>query len=158
MSSSTETRVLAFLEAGSAGVSVQAAAGVSGGRGAAAPAPHQLGGAPGPVGADDERELVQPVPELLAGGQLAPDEGQRPRPQHPAGDGGNGPLGPRVSLRWGCHGHSHYPSTCRGKRPWWPQTPVATLLNSVGCGHRGGPPWAAQRGSQSLLSTGNTRC
>ena len=110
-----------------------------GGRGPAAPAPHQLGRALGPVGTDDERELVQPMPELLAGRQLAPDEGQWPRPEHPAGHGGNRPSGPRISLHWGCHSHGYYPSTCKGKRPWRPQTPMATLLNSVGCGHRGGP-------------------
>lgn len=54
---------LAFLEAGSAGVSVRQPRGQRGGGGAAAPH-HQLGGAPGPGGADHERELVQPVPEL----------------------------------------------------------------------------------------------
>lgn len=38
-------------------------------------------------------------------------------------------------LRWGCHGHSHYPLNVQRKRPR-PQTPVATLLKSAGCGHR----------------------
>lgn len=123
MSSSTETSVLAFLEVGSAGVSVRAAAGVSGGGGPVAPAPHQLGGALGPAGADDERKLVQPVPELLAGGQLAPDEGQRPQPEHPVRDGGGGPSGPLASLCWGRCGHSHYPRRAERKGPGGPKHP-----------------------------------
>lgn len=50
MSSSTETSVLAFLEAGSAGVSVQAAAGVSGGQGARSARTSSAGQGPRPCG------------------------------------------------------------------------------------------------------------
>lgn len=46
-------------------------------------APHPLGGVLGLLGAEDERELLQPVPKLLARGELAADEGQWPHLEDP---------------------------------------------------------------------------
>lgn len=47
------------------------------------PEPHQLGGILGLLGAEDERELLQPMPELLTRGELAADEGQWPQLEYP---------------------------------------------------------------------------
>lgn len=47
------------------------------------PEPHQLGGILSLLSAEDERELLQPMPELLTRGELAPDEGQWPQLEHP---------------------------------------------------------------------------
>lgn len=113
-SSSTETSVLAFLEEGvQQGWAVRPAwpGRASTGRlgtgkapveePRAGPAPHQLGRAPGFLGAEDERELLQPASELLARGELAPDERQRPQPEHPAEEAaGAGILRP---LGFSCH-------------------------------------------------------
>lgn len=41
--------------------------------------PHQLHGTLGFLGAEDEREVLQPVPELLTSGELASDEGKGPQ-------------------------------------------------------------------------------
>ena len=63
----------------------------------AGPSPHQLGRVLSLPGAEDECELLQPVPELLTRGEFAPDEGQWPQLEHP------GEEGRRMGLRvlWG---------------------------------------------------------
>ncbi|KAL0585404.1 hypothetical protein AAY473_040438 [Plecturocebus cupreus] len=48
------------------------------------PAPHQLGRVLCLLRAEDEREVLQPVPELFTRGKLAPEEGQGPQLEHPA--------------------------------------------------------------------------
>ena len=90
----------------------------------AGPAPHQLGGVLGLLGAEDERELLQPVPELLAHGELAPDEGQGPQLEHPVKEPGQGAVQavPQFSCLPGSGGPSAAPTplTRPTSRPWRP--------------------------------------
>lgn len=75
------------------------------GKGPGRPAPHQLARAVSLLGTADEGELLQPVPELLASVELAPDEGQRPQPEDPERSGERRTCSPS----WASH-------ACQGAR------------------------------------------
>lgn len=110
-------------------------------------APHQLGRVLGLLGTEDERELPQPVPELLTCGEFAPNEGEWPQLEHPGKEQRRQGLSSSWgSVHQGARASSALPSTPHhaegkgqarlGPRPWWPQTPKVTLLNSAGQGHK----------------------
>lgn len=82
------------------------------------------------------------MPELLARGELAPDEGQWPQLEYPKKE--QRWMGLQLLLGLSClPGSMGCPSLCRQEAPGQaqpeslgPQTPMAIFLNSAGQGHR----------------------